>query len=541
MLKLSRLLALVFMGLCWISSAQAVIVNDYTATTFTTVANNIRVIDILDITAAVQYESGESASGASLSLFCIDQSCSEGELELFIADAGRVYIDGNNQIVFEPEDPEFEGSFQIEYRVAISTTEDIDDGVLTVLISNSLPTAGRKNIETIATVIDGYCSNPVNETITFACQQYESLSAEEKVDALSTISPEEVVAEFTSTVNMTKDQTSNLANRLSALRGGATGISVAGLNYHQGDDILYGQWLHEMANQVGGNASADQNFTPFGFFINGSITDGDKDTTSLEQGYDLEGDSITLGMDYRFNEAIVAGVAYGISDTEISFETSGNDMSNEIDNLLVYGSWYKDSFYIDALFGYASGDITTKRTISVGSINETVGGETESSQIFFSVTGNYDFVKNAWTYGPYASLDYIDGDIEGYEEIGTTGFEVGFDDQDIESQIVTLGGRIQYAWSQPWGIIVPHARVEWKSELEDERTAIVGRFILDTSGDSFTIEADNLDSSWFQMGVGVSATFQHGLSAYLDYEEVISYDDTSLSTLSFGGRWEAKF
>lgn len=118
---------------------------------------------------------------------------------------------------------------------------------------------------------------------------------------------------------------------------------------------------------------------------------------------------------------------------------------------------------------------------------------------------------------------------------------MGFADQDIKSQVLTFGGRVQYAWSQPWGIVVPHARAEWKTELEKDRDAIIGRFVLDQSAAEFAIEADDLDSDWLQLAVGISATFQRGLSAYIDYEEAISYDDVSVSTLSFGGRWEAKF
>ena len=556
-IKRFSLVPLLLLGL--VQTAAAVQVDPYSTSSYTTDAENARIIPISQVlsSSAVQFneqEDGVSSSTAFSAMVegnLVFRVCEVGS-EPFCASSdqggsfsiseGTVSLDLENyNIVFQPTDPSLATDVSFTYGVFVPESSGTQDASNTFTISVQGASIARANMIRVESVVSSYCENPTNERVAAACTAYDSLSPQEKIDALRTISPEEVVAEFTSTLNMTKDQTGNLSNRLNALRGGATGFSLAGLNYINGDDVFYGQWLHEMADQIGGNAGSEENFSRLGLFINGSITDGEKDTTSLEEGYDLEGDSITLGADYRISDTLVAGVAYGISDTEIEF-TSNNEMTNDIDNLLFYGSWYKDQFYLDGVVGYASGDIETKRRIIVGNVvDEIATGETESSQMFFSITGNFDFVEGAFTYGPYASLDYIDGEIDGYEEVGSSGFEVGFDDQDIKSQVLTFGGRVQYAWSQPWGIVVPHARAEWKTELEDDRDAIVGRFVLDQSANEFSIEADDLDADWFQLALGVSATFQRGFSAYIDYEQALSYDDTEIETFSFGGRWEAKF
>ena len=135
----------------------------------------------------------------------------------------------------------------------------------------------------------------------------------------------------------------------------------------------------------------------------------------------------------------------------------------------------------------------------------------------------------------------MDGVIESYREDGGQGFAAAFNDQKIESKILTLGSRVQYAWNQPWGILIPHGRIEWKNELEKDRDLITGRFIVDPTNNVFNVEADTLDSSWLEVGLGLSATFQHGLSAFFDYNMLFGYDDLSLSTFSVGGRWEAGF
>ncbi|MDX1693272.1 MAG: autotransporter outer membrane beta-barrel domain-containing protein, partial [Ketobacteraceae bacterium] len=489
-LKRLPLFALFIFG--FVPAAMAVQVGPFTTSSYTTDSDNARIIPITTVlsSSSVTFETADAINRGNLEAALADNSVifevceSGGEICATTTDTVSVPVSipegtinlENNNIVFRPTNPDFAADVSFFYGVFVPASQSSGSSTLTIEVQGA--TISRSNMLRIDSAITSFCdNNSTNPTVATACTAFNSLAPQEKIDALSTISPEEVVAEFTSTLNMTKDQTGNLANRLNALRGGATGLSLAGLNYIQGDDVFYGQWLHEMANQIGGNAGGEQNFSRLGFFINGSITDGEKDTTSLEQGYDLDGDSITFGADYRISNTLIAGVAYGISDTEIEF-ASDNEMTNEIDNLLFYGSWFKDQFYLDGVLGYASGDIETKRRIQVGSIDEVVDGETESSQVFFSITGNYDFIEGPLTYGPYASLDYIDGEIDGYEEVGTTGFEVGFADQDIKSQVLTFGGRVQYAWSQPWGIVMPHARAEWKTELEDDRDAIVGRFVL---------------------------------------------------------------
>ena len=55
---------------------------------------------------------------------------------------------------------------------------------------------------------------------------------------------------------------------------------------------------------------------------------------------------------------------------------------------------------------------------------------------------------------------------------------------------------------------------------------------------SFTITADKPDSDWYQLSAGVSAQFAHGIAAFLDYEEVIEYDNTDLGIVTLGARWE---
>ncbi len=356
----------------------------------------------------------------------------------------------------------------------------------------------------------------------------------------ATINPEEVVAQFTSVKQQITAQKGNIFKRFKALRAGDTGVSVAGLTYSIKGDEFSGEWLHAIADSIGGAAGEGAPVSKWGFFVNGSLTDGDRDGTDLERGYDNDASTATIGADYRFSRNLIGGIAYGINESSLEFDGNDDGMDNDMTNVIVYGTWYKEAFNVDVLIGASEGEIKTKRQVTVGSDSHSIGGKTDTQQTFFSIASGYNFNKNALSYGPYASFDYITGEIDAYEESGTVGLEVSFDEQDIDSKVFTMGGQVSYAISTNWGVVVPHARAEWKKELDDDRDIITGQF-TGIAGSTFSIEADDFDDNWFHAAVGVSATFRHGLSAYIDYDSIVAYDDTSLSTLSYGGRWEASF
>ena len=379
------------------------------------------------------------------------------------------------------------------------------------------------------------------------CNEYNNLSQKDKDTILASINPEEVVAQYTIIKQLLTSQTSNIFKRINELRRGSEGASIAGLTYSSHGQQFSGEWLHAIADSVGGSAGADSAPSKWGFFVNGSLTDGERDGTALERGYDNDANTLTLGADYRFSRNMVAGIAYGISESSLDFDGNKDGMDNDTNNVIVYGSWYKEAFNVDLLVGTSQGDIETKRVITyintttTGTDTATAKGDTDTQQTFFSIAGGYDFNNGALTFGPYASVDYITGEIDDYSEIGDSGLEVGFEEQDIDSQVFTMGGRVSYAVSTHWGVIVPYARAEWKKEFDDSRDIISGRFVDQSGSSTFSILADDFDDNWFHAAVGVSATFRHGISAYIDYDSIIAYDDTSLTTLSYGGRWKASF
>ena len=526
-------------------------------------------IDVLRNDTATD-EGNASISPTSV---CLDgqssNPCNSNELpeanELTSPKNGTISIANDNRSVIYTPNRDFIGTDSFVYAAYLDSSDsglssEADSATVTIKVS-ALPEPTAEEQQLI-NAFGNFCDSQSEaqaqsdaENISTSCSEYANLTPSQQRAARFTLQGDQVTAQSSNTVSMSREQNSNIGSRISQLRNNSSGINVSGLTINTESGKLGGDWLHAIYNtmsndgidpqfQTGGSAGSDANkttYSPFGFFINGSISVGDKDSTATERGYKLDSDNYTMGLDYRYSDKLVVGAAYGIGSSDVEFNSTGDGMENSVNNFFVYGSWFEDNFYLSTTLGYAFGDLDTARRIIVGGFNQVAKGNTDTSQILFQVNGSYDLSRGAISFGPYMQLDIIEGDIDSYTETNGGGFQIAFDKQNISSQLLTLGAQSQYALSYSWGILLPNIRMEMKNEFNDSGEAIRGRFALDPTNTAFSISADNIDNFWLLFGGGVSAVFQHGLSAYVDFETNEGLGNLDLYTYSFGGRWELTF
>ena len=338
------------------------------------------------------------------------------------------------------------------------------------------------------------------------------------------VTPDEEPALHTSLVQISGDQVSNISNHLAGMRRQR---AAGGGNNTAARDLLQ--------HYVGGTAGSELiSNGRFSAFFSGSMVDGDQDNTDYEVGYDLKTDHYTLGADLQLNSEWLIGFAYGTTETELEYNSDFDDRTeNDSDHYILYASWYRANFAVDMTLGYSEGEFETQRQLP----DAIATGSTDNDMVYVSVSGAFDFSQGGWTYGPLAKLDYVDGQIDGFAEQGDSVWKAEFDDQDVKSSIYSMGGQVAYAQSFSWGVVLPYAQGVWRYELKDDRDLIVGRFSVSPTED-FIITPDDPDRSWFEVSAGLTAVFPHGISAFVSYEELISYADTDLYTVSAGARLE---
>ncbi|MGI9303163.1 MAG: autotransporter domain-containing protein [Gammaproteobacteria bacterium] len=401
----------------------------------------------------------------------------------------------------------------------------------------------------IAEALDSACAALVNAAsltaeqrrLQMTCDSVRSGASGPVGEALSQMAPDELSSQATMAVEAADGQSRLIGSRLSALRGGATGVSVSGLSVN-----LFGQHMPQVVLEsvlprfgAKGDESSDY-VSPFGVFVNGNVTVGDKDRSFNEPGFDFDARDITIGGDYRFTPGLIFGLALGYGTNETEFDNAGGNIDFDGIALSLYGTYYRSqNSYVDGMLSFGRNSYDTRRRLSFTGVNEDAVGDTTGTELTLSFGAGYDFNREAWTYGPYARLTYLTADIDGYRELPTaSGVELSLDDQEITSVNTAIGGKTVYNISTGWGVLSPQLNAEWEHEFDNDSRLITGRFVNDPSGTRFGIPTDDPERDVFNVGVGATATLTGGKTGFIFVESLLGHDNLTQLSISGGFRFE---
>ncbi len=401
------------------------------------------------------------------------------------------------------------------------------------------------------------CGGIVNEAI-----QGGSVTA-----PLKEITPEESAAARSPSTEMSRTQGMNVKSRMVALRGGAKGVSVQGfsvnmaglsMNANMLNSFMHGpaqnQPSYNMANtsgSTGDDGLAD--FGRWGVFISGRIIFGKKDPTALESGYKFDTAGITAGVDYRITDTFVAGLALGYANDDVKLRQKGGSLNADGISFTLYGSWYPtDNFYVDGSYNLGSADYKQERIIDytlvkqAQKITQTINADYNGDQTGINLGAGYDFTRDGWVFGPVFNFEYLDVDIDAYEErltdAGGVGFDVGWaaviDRQNYKSMIASIGFDFSKAISRSWGVIIPQANVSWAKEFKNDQAIISGHYVGDVNQVKFNLLTDSLNEDFFRAGIGLSAMFKNNKSAFLMVDGDFGRALLTTYYINAGFRWE---
>ncbi|HEY5757639.1 MAG TPA: PKD domain-containing protein, partial [Steroidobacter sp.] len=163
-------------------------------------------------------------------------------------------------------------------------------------------------------------------------------------DALDELVADDFAVARTQTLLFANTQYASVMDRLMALRGGAKGLSLAGLNIIvDGKSVPLAQLQDMVKGLLGGGASADEPggllSDKWGMWARGNYSFGEKDRNSSSPSFDADQWAMVGGLDYRFNDKLVGGVslAYGQSSIEFSPRDEGG-LETDTWAISLYGS-----------------------------------------------------------------------------------------------------------------------------------------------------------------------------------------------------------
>jgi hypothetical protein len=223
----------------------------------------------------------------------------------------------------------------------------------------------------------------------------------------------------------------------------------------------------------------------------------------------------SAGFEYRFNDRWSAGFAVGASSADVDMSLIG---SADIDTLALvpYVSFYQADligqadFYADAMYAYGMTEYDVSRFTGGG----IAAGSPDGDYNQIELTTGLNYNSGALVHGPYASLRWIDGTIDGYTERGPGA--AAFPSVDYESLATNLGYQVSYPMPLGNNMLVPQARAAWEHEFED-----------DAGGAAFGLPSGTVDEDLAVLGTGLGYYMANGWNLVLDYEARLGSENES--------------
>jgi outer membrane autotransporter protein len=375
-----------------------------------------------------------------------------------------------------------------------------------------------------------------------------------QIDALEELIPDDFAVVRTQTLLFANTQYVSVMDRLIALRGGARGLSLAGLNIIvDGKPVPLAQLEDMVKNFFGGGASADEPggllSDKWGLWARGNFSFGKKDATTASPAFDADQWAFVSGLDYRLSDSAVIGGALSYGTSSVDF--SGDDGALDTDSFSVslYGSAYAaKNFYFDGILNIANSSYDANRNITYvdgsGLVTADAQGDTDGMTWSGGLSAGYDFLAGGLTISPNLGFFYIDTTIDGFTESGAGGLNLIYDEQKFKSLTGNVGLRLTYAWNVSWGVLLPHLRADFVREFEDDVDVFGVRFAADPNAAStppVLVATDNPDQSYWRLAAGFSAQFKHGVSGYIEYQRLESFEFIDFQDVSIGLRFQRSF
>jgi outer membrane autotransporter protein len=379
-------------------------------------------------------------------------------------------------------------------------------------------------------------------------------STANQIQAIEELIPDDFSVARTQTLLFANTQYASIMDRLIALRGGAKGLSLAGLNLIIDGKLVPLAQVEDMVKKFfGGGASADEPggllSDKWGLWVRGNFSFGEKDASAGSPAFDADQWAFVGGLDYRLSDKSVIGAALSYGSSSVDFAADDGALDTDSFALSLYGSAYAaKNFYFDGIVNYSNSSYDANRNITyvdgTGLITADATGDTDGATLSGGLSAGYDFLVGGLTISPNVGFFYIDTTIDSFTENGAAGLNLIYDEQKFKSLTGNAGLRLTYAWNVAWGVLLPHLRVDYVREFEDDVDVFGVRFAADPNAAStppVLVATDNPDQSYWRLAAGFSAQFKHGVSGYIEYQRLESFEFISFQDVSIGLRFQRSF
>ena len=475
---------------------------------------------------------------------------------------GSATAGGNGAITYTSA-TNFTGTDAFTYTITDGISNDT--AVVTVTVTRSKEdvqklledTTDNPNAKTIGRTIGGLCFERA-ASVNFLRDCDDLIDAADNGDngvgrALEQITPADLGAALDTALTGTQTQMAGIRSRMASLRAGVMGIDLERLNIHRGGWTLSGRDLRHLLASLGGGgpgAEVDSHLGALGIFASGTFNFGDRGSTDDQTGYDFKSRELTLGADYRFTDQFVLGAALSHTAIDADMDEAGGYLDTRGYGVTLYGTYYpSDRFYFDGMVNYGWNDYDQRRNVIYRvqdvDVDQHFDSDYSGRQFFVDLGAGYQFARGNLSLGPEVRLSYLDVRVDAFEERAGGGgpgsaWAVEVEEQDLRSLVSSVGGRASYLIAQPWGTLQPQVEFGWLHEFNDDSRLVRGRFLEGAAvpDNLFQLAMDPVDKDYFRLGLGLSARFDRGPSALVQYRTLLGYRNLEDHAITTELRWE---
>jgi uncharacterized protein YhjY with autotransporter beta-barrel domain len=330
-------------------------------------------------------------------------------------------------------------------------------------------------------------------------------------------------------------------NETTSLGGGAAAeqISSTGGEEEQALKRRRGRLRDSDSAPAATDPQADTELASFGatsVFVAFDYLNERQSTTAYESGRHSSGYGGLLGIDRRFGEQALAGIAVRYAEQSGTLD-SGGDFSAHTPGIRLYGSWLPVAgLFIDAAAGLDHRSLDTRRIVSLRVVTfgspfypgivsynpppSPASSSTRERDYTGELHVGYDFSLSSLTIGPRAAVTVAHATLDPYVESGDTPMTLAVDSQSRTSRRSLVGFQASNALQLRTGVLVPQLEAEWVHEYRDEQRLLSAHFAEDLRPEPVVLHFLNNppDRDWFVVRLATVAVLPHGFSAFAAVE-----------------------
>ena len=232
----------------------------------------------------------------------------------------------------------------------------------------------------------------------------------------------------------------------------------------------------------------------------------------------FQSDGWLMGSDHRLGTNAVAGFAFGSTDAD-GFTGSGYDRSHERQTQArFYAGAMRGNGYALGQFGAGRYERQLRRKLLLGDGVEGVATDYSGRFTTANLEAGYRFGDGGKSLVPYAGIDYVRLDRDGFIENGASGFGLKTNGGSAERTLALAGVRAERAWTTASGLgLALRGYAEWQRSVSERGLLAEASFVGAESWSPLYGEGFARSSGLF--GLGLDANLSRRATLSLGYDQ----------------------